>query len=111
MATLMEELTDSDPYAADAKAAIVALAGLDSQAAKFSFDKTTHKGEVQSMRNAAREAGFTLAKITKIPAVESADGLQVTEAYKLRAKITPAAHTRPNRKSKSNETVEPTTGD
>lgn len=110
MATLTEELTDSDPYAADARAAIAALAKLSSQAAKFTFDKATHAGELQSMRNAAREAGFSLVKVSKIPSVESSDGTQVTQALKLRAKITPAAHTRPNRKPKADETVEPTTG-
>ena len=104
MAKIAEALTDSNPFLADSKETIAGLAALDSKAATLNFGKATYNAELATLREVAREAGFSLVKLHNVPKVETGD--TITEGYKLRDKIVVAPHTRPNRAKKGDAAAE-----
>lgn len=98
MANIEEALTSTDPFEADSAELVKNLAATPKKAARLSFAKATYAAELQSIRNAARTAGFSLVKIPNFQVRETED--TISAGYKLRDKIEVTPHTRPNRKKK-----------
>lgn len=95
MATLTEELTSSDPFAEGSAALVAQIAALPSKAARITLALPTVNAEMNSLRAAAREQGYTLSKVRN--SVDEDTETERTTSVKLGPKIEVAAHTRPNR--------------
>lgn len=108
MATLTEalETTDADQFADSSKQFITELAATPKQAAKVTFATDTLEKEQDSLRKAARAAGFTLSKIRNTPIVVNADGTTTLSLKLGPLVIIPEGTPRPNRKKASDAPAE-----